>query len=620
MFITRLAFAAFTLFLAGAGHAQQELEFARHPQLEVEGLRAASALAYTQDGTLLVCAAGEILRVDETGELLGAFAADIELHFPAGIAVHPDGRVLIADTGAHRLLLFAADGKLLHTLGGPGAEPGRFHEPRGVAFDAAGEHIAVCDRGNRRVQVLDLEGRPILTLQGDPLLGPVACAFADTGELLVADRDAHQVRVFAADGAPLRTIGAWGAHPGLLASPSGLAVMGELVLVAERENHRVQAFDLAGNLVGGFGEHALRPGEGDGKLHYPAAIAVRRDGARVALAEPLDDRVQIFADEPTREPNPLPPMPGSPAPPAHYGSEPTAGGALLVIAEPETRSVLVLDDSDRAPRLIARVGRAGTLPGRFLAPHGLFLDESRARLVVTDPVLRRLSIFHLRGHPQDAVRFDPLYDRFVKALDFERLFSLSEDSLGVVAPPEPGAVTANAAGELFVADMRNDCIWVLSPELAVVRRIGGPGRLRGPAGLALAPDGSELYVTESIGARVQAFELDGDGVRVLEGADFVEPHGIVVAADGRVFVSDAGTHRVVAFSAEGELVASYGVRGIGPGGLAQPRGLTIDGQGRVVVLDHANHRGIRLDRDLQFAEAFGSRLYTRPTMAAEDER
>lgn len=612
----------------GLGQQDEPQGIPEHALRHIEGLRAPGALTFAPDGSLLVCetAADRVVRLDPQGRRLGVLGGPGLLRLPAGIAAHPDGRVFVADSGAHRLVVLGADGAPAAILGGPGAGPGRFHEPLGLALDPDRERLAVCDRGNRRVQVLDLLGEPLHVIGGEgapvELVGPVAAAFAAEGSLLVADRDAHRVWVFGADGAPLRHFGDWGAHPGLMAAPSGIAVAGERVFVGERENHRVQVFDLAGQRVGGFGEHALRPGEGLGKLHYPTGLALDPGGVLLALAEPMDERVQLFSVQRSLPPSDLPPMPGVPQPPAHYGPEPAAAGSLLAIAEPETRSVQVFDDTEQAPRLIARVGRSGQAPGQFLAPLGLALDLERARLAVSDPVLRRISIFHLRGHPQQEVRYDPLFWAFVKSLDLARWFELEGRGLGLAGAPEPGALCSAASGELFVADRRNDRVLVFSPRLEFLRLLGAPGRepghLGGPSGLALAPDGGRLYVVESTHARVQILDPSGRHLGFLAGAEGAPrlslPHGVAVDPEGRVFVTDAGEDRLLAFSAEGEFLGAIGARGLGRGELAQPRGLALDGEGRLVVLDHANHRGQRFDAQLGFAGAFGSRLYVRPAL------
>ena len=50
------------------------------------------------------------------------------------------------------------DGKWLKSWGEPGSKPGQFDTPHSIAVDAGGS-VYVADRGNRRIQVFDGEGK-----------------------------------------------------------------------------------------------------------------------------------------------------------------------------------------------------------------------------------------------------------------------------------------------------------------------------------------------------------------------------------------------------------------------------------------------------------------------------
>ena len=76
------------------------------------------------------------------------------LDSPYGVAVTPEGYIVVTDTGKSQVCLFASDGTFMTYLG-KGSNKGEFITPRHVCATAGGE-ILVADEGNQRVQVLEL--------------------------------------------------------------------------------------------------------------------------------------------------------------------------------------------------------------------------------------------------------------------------------------------------------------------------------------------------------------------------------------------------------------------------------------------------------------------------------
>jgi sugar lactone lactonase YvrE len=98
-----------------------------------------------------------------------------QFNVPYGVAVQPDGTIVVADWGNHLLRTVALDGTVA-TLAGDGtsgmvdgpAAQARFYLPEAVAIDAAGA-IYVSDQGNHRIRRL-AAGR-VETLAGDGISG-----------------------------------------------------------------------------------------------------------------------------------------------------------------------------------------------------------------------------------------------------------------------------------------------------------------------------------------------------------------------------------------------------------------------------------------------------------------
>lgn len=115
---------------------------------------------------------GEVLLVLGTpGE-----PGDPPTHFtePNDVFVAPDGSIFVAEThGAQyqdepgpdaksRISKFAPDGTYLMSFGSWGYGDGEFRSPHSLAMDTQGR-LFVADRGNRRIQIFDQEGRHLDT-------------------------------------------------------------------------------------------------------------------------------------------------------------------------------------------------------------------------------------------------------------------------------------------------------------------------------------------------------------------------------------------------------------------------------------------------------------------------
>jgi RHS repeat-associated protein len=211
----------------------------------------------------------------------GAAASAARLHGPSGVAPATGGGFYVADTNTHRVRLVGADG-VITTVAGDGA-PGdggdggpaagaQLDRPTALAVDGLGR-LLIADTGNHRVRRVGLDGR-IETLAGggapDDGVGdggratdarmsaPVAIAITADGDVLIADRGTGRVRRIYGDG----TIGTLAGSASAVSSgtavgsrllaPAALAVTPDgRIVIGERDGHRLV---VVGGKVAGIDE------------------------------------------------------------------------------------------------------------------------------------------------------------------------------------------------------------------------------------------------------------------------------------------------------------------------------------------------------------------------------
>ncbi len=110
---------------------------------------------FTADGELLMTL-GTSGQFSDTGATSVDFRnikrSGPPFNFPTNVALNSAGEIFVADGyGNARIHRFAPDGRLVQSWGEPGAGPGQFRIPHGIAIDRNGV-LYVADRENSRIQ------------------------------------------------------------------------------------------------------------------------------------------------------------------------------------------------------------------------------------------------------------------------------------------------------------------------------------------------------------------------------------------------------------------------------------------------------------------------------------
>ena len=246
----------------------------------------------------------QILFVGDTKLVFGKTDEEAyKLSNPQALFVNGEGRMLIADTGHHRLQFMNPDGTFAYQFGKKGKDRSEFLALGGVAMDEEG-YIFVADSKNNRIQVFNNDGIYLKTFgkeSGDiyahgPQPGtfsePKDLAFNSRQELYVLDYKNRRIQVFDHKGLFLKEIG--GAKDTVkFQDPIDIALDdSDYLYVADRGDHAVKIFDPADQLVMQFGSI------GKGRSFFPELSSVTWSEGKIYVSDYKVDNVKVFAFNP----------------------------------------------------------------------------------------------------------------------------------------------------------------------------------------------------------------------------------------------------------------------------------------------------------------------------------
>ena len=135
------------------------------------------------------------------------------------------------------------------------------------------------------------------------------------------------------------------------------------------------------------------------------------------------------------------------------------------------------------------------------------------------------------------------------------------------------------------------------------------GELEDAHHIYIGPDDG-VYLADRDAHQVLKFTTEGELVMALGHrhkaslqAPFNHPSDIAVAPSGEIYVSDGyGNSCVHRFTEGGEYISSFGAPGSGPGEFLVPHSIRIAGDGRVYVCDRENNRVQVFSQDGEFLD------------------
>ncbi|HEX8029131.1 MAG TPA: thioredoxin-like domain-containing protein [Vicinamibacterales bacterium] len=255
---------------------------------------------------------GQINRSPVPLDLERARHTDRPLLYPGKLLADArSGRLYISDTSHNRIVMTTLDGGLVGTIGsglqgdGDGIfTQARFNKPQGLALDD--DVLYVADTANNQIRAVDFQAGAVHTLAGNNLSSPWDLALK-MGILIVAMSGPHQIWVvdLLSDRAyPYAGTGEEGRRDGevreaAFAQPSGLAVDGNTLYVADAESNTIRAVELpptntvttlAGGNLFDFGD---RDAKGDAaRLQHPLGVAVYK--GLVFVADTYNHKIKML--------------------------------------------------------------------------------------------------------------------------------------------------------------------------------------------------------------------------------------------------------------------------------------------------------------------------------------
>jgi DNA-binding beta-propeller fold protein YncE len=220
-------------------------------------------------------------------------------------------------------------------------------------------------------------------------------------------------------------------------------------------------------------------------------------------------------------------------------------------------------------------GRRGVQDGDFIKPRAVAID-GQDHLFIVD-FTARIQVFDRDGNFLNRCWTTPDYRN-----------------------GRPSGLSIDRDGNLLVSDSHYHCLRVYSPDMVLLRTLGGaagtaPGQLGYVSDAVQDADGTYYVAEFGENQRISKFDAEGRFVQCwgspgTEPGQFARVRALALGPDGNLYAADACNHRIQVFDKVGTLLRYWGAPGEEPGHLSYPYDLAFGGPGVLYVVEYGNHR------------------------------
>lgn len=254
----------------------------------------AAGRVYVADGVN-----NRILRFNPQGGLDAVItqAGSERLNRPVGIAVGPEDRLWIADTGHHRVLVVGSTGELLERIELPAENGGHAADPTDLTITPDGKRTYIIDNDNHHLLIRDNETGTFAPAMGGMGEGlgkfryPFMVCIAADGYVYVSEVIGSRLQRISSEDRWAGQVGRWGVELGALYRPKGVAADGaNRLFVSDSTLGVVQVFGGRGNVLGVVTDETGSPL----RFEHPMGMCFDADG-RLYVVELRANRVAVVA-------------------------------------------------------------------------------------------------------------------------------------------------------------------------------------------------------------------------------------------------------------------------------------------------------------------------------------